>query len=127
MGLRAHANAFEDLRNASVNGPTVLPSGGPEDELEVRFHAPVHQQLEILENDAQAAAQHRYVFCTDSPEIEPADGSFTREQAVFRRHRADDGSLSGAHLAYDVNKVARMDGHVQAVDDDVLPVEDVRP
>ena len=119
---RARAMA---MRYTGVDGGAVLPARGAEDELEVRFHGTVHQQLEILEHDAQAPAQHRYVFCTDVAEVEPADGAFSLGEPVFGRHRPDDGGLARAHLPDDVHEIARVDGHVEAVDDDAVPAQDV--
>ena len=125
VGLRAHAYVFQDLLDTGVDGGAVLPARGAEDELEVRFHGTVHQQLEILEHDAQAPAQHRYVFCTDVAEVEPTDGSFSLGEPVFGRHRPDDGGLARPHLPDDVHEIARVDGHVEAVDDDAVPAQDV--
>ena len=125
VGLGGHSDIVQHFGDPVVDSAAVLPAGGTEDEFQVGFHAAVHQQLEVLEYHAEAPAQHRYVFCTDVPQIESADGSFPAQEAVFRRHRADDGSFSRADLADDVDEVARHDGHVEAVDDDALPVEDV--
>ena len=125
MGLCRHAHVLEDFRNAGVDGVAVLQAGGAEDEFQVRFHAAVHQELEILENHAQLAAQHRYVFCTESAEVEPADGAFSLGEPVLRRHRPDDGGLARTDFADDVHEVAREDGHVEAVDDGAVSAQDV--
>ena len=126
VGFGFHAYVREDFVDTAVDFTFVLPSGCPEDEFQVGFNGPVHQQLEILEDHAEPAAQERDVFGADAPEVESADRSLTVQEAVFRRHGTDDGRLAGSHLPDNVDEITREDVHVEAVENDTLTVADVR-
>ena len=125
MGLGGHADIVQHLADARVDPPLVFPSGRAEDEFEVILDGAVHQQLEILENDAELAPQVGDVFAAQGAQVIPANGPFAGKEVVFGRDGPDDGGLAGADLAHDVDEVAGEDVHVEPVDDGVLAAADV--
>ena len=61
------------LVDALVDARGVLPAGGLQEEGEVVLHAAVHQELEILEDDADPAAQLWHVFCAKALQVVAAN------------------------------------------------------
>ena len=125
MGLGTHSYGFQHLRDTGVYFPALFPSGGAKHELQIGFDAPVCQQLEILEYNAYGTPQEGNVSLLDCSQIETASASFPFQEFVFRGDGADDGGFSGAHLPYDVHEVSGHYVHIQSVEDDVFPVEDI--
>ncbi len=125
VGLRFHPHGLQHLADAPVGRHAVLPSGRLQHEGEVVLHRTVRQQLEILENHPQFAAQERDFFRADGGQVVPADRCGTFAGPVLGNHGPDDGSLAGSHLSYDVHEVAFFDLHIHPVDDNVLAVQDI--
>ena len=125
VGLAAHAYVIQHFRDALADGLAVFPAGGPEDEIEVVLDAAVRQQLEVLEHDAEFAAEVGDVLVADAFEGIAADFAFALFQDILGDHGPDERSLAGADLADDVDEVAGTDFHVKAVDDGRFAVEDV--
>ncbi len=127
VGLAVHSDVLEDLGYPLVYQFLILPSGGFEHEAEILLDAAVHQQLEILENHAETAAQIGDILLPDADKVIAADLGAAFQDRILGYHRADDGSLAGADFADDVDEVAGEDVHIQAVDNRGLAVYYVSP
>ena len=125
--LVLHAHGIEHFLYSSVYFLSVIPSGGLQHEGEIVLHAPVHQQLEVLEHHAELAPEIRYLLFPDAAEVIAADRALSFGKPVFGNDGPDDGCLPGSDLSHDVYEISRTDLHVQPVDDDVVPSGDVRP
>ena len=126
VGLVNHPYILQHFQNPFVDRGPIFPSGCLQHEFKVFFHCPVHQQLEILENNPEFPPQIGDVAILDSFELEAADLSGSLSKRILPGDRADDGGLAGADLAYDVDEIPREDLHVKVVDDRGLSVENVR-
>ena len=115
MRLVRHAHGIEDIRDPSVRFRTILPACGLEHERKVFLHAPVHQQLEILEHYAEPAAEVGDFLGAYRPQVVPADPAVSLYKRVLGDYRPDDGCLPCTYLSHYIHEVARVDIHVQPV------------
>ena len=126
VGLVLHPHVVKHFADPPVGLVPVLPSCRLQHELQIAFHAPVHQQLEVLEHHPDPAPEEGDVLVLEFVEPEPADLSGSAGQRILTDHRADDGCLAGSDLPDDVDEVRREYLHVESVDHGAFPVEDVR-
>ena len=126
VGLVGHPYVLQDLPDALVDGILVFPAGRLEHEFQVALDGPVHEELEILEDDADLSPQIGDFLVPQSVQLVSADPAVAFQERILRYHGADDGSFSRADLAHDVDEVAGKYLHVETIDDGIFPVKDVR-
>ena len=125
VGFLGEAHGVEHLADAFVHRALVFPVRSLEGETEIVFDAAVHQQLEILEDDAEAAPEVWNLLPLETAQIELADAGFPAGERVFAGQRADDGRLPAADPAREIDEFAGKDAQVEPLHDRHLTVGDV--
>ena len=123
--LVLQSHGFQDVLDALGHGGFVFPARSLEREAEVVLYGTVHQQLEILEDDAQGAPEVWYLLSLQVCQVERADGSRSAKEGILPGQSADDGGFSASDLACQVNEFAGQDGQVEVLHHDDFPVGDV--
>ena len=125
LALVLQAYLIQDQIDAVTDFVFVIPSCSFEHELEIGFDAPVHKQLEVLEDNSEASPQFGDILCAQFGKIEAADRPFAVFQPVFRHYGPYYGSLSRTDFPDYVDEFSGVDVHIQAIDDDTLARNDV--
>ena len=124
VALVAQAYFLQHLLDPLVHPLGIVPTGGLHHELQVLVHRAVREQLEILEHDAQLAAQVGDLAALQHVQVEAADMAFTlceREVTVERAHQA---ALACAGAAHQVDELARTYRQVHVVQHKIFTLED---
>lgn len=123
--LGLHVNLLQDFLYALVHAFPVLPSGATQDEEQIVVHGAVHQQLEVLKDDSDAATQVRDVAFFEPVQGEISDTAFSFSEREFSDEGSDDGSFSTADFSNQVYKFAGLDAQIDMGQHQIVGVGNV--
>ena len=105
LGFVGDAGLAECLGDTPIDVVGVFPSGGTEDKLEVAPDGAISEQLKVLEDDAEAAAQSGRVAKADAVQVVSHDGGLATGYGQLGVEGAQETAFARSDTSDDVNKL----------------------
>ena len=106
VGLVGHAYGVEDGTDAFGTLLTAVHAGGTEHKVEIVLDRAVGEQLEVLEDDSDAAAQGGHLSALEVDEVIAEHLGLAGNDGHVGIHRLQQRRLAGADLADDIYELA---------------------
>ena len=125
VALGLHAHLLEHLGDALLAAVALLPAGGTEDESEVVVDVAVDEELEVLEDNANATAEGRYLAAADVAHVVAEHLGAAAVDVELAVHGLHQAGLAGAHGADEIEELAAIDLEVDILENNVFLLVDI--